>query len=213
MEHPGNQSREPVNAAFKLSPASCPNCFSSPPLLPLALPGRILKSYCKIGDNCLCACSRTCHLPTMETLIIVLIMGERLPPAPPAPFSFWSKKRQRAHGMAGRNNNDVRRWIPKVLSVAILADQNSTSAQLWREVLQEHMQSDNVPSNQCQRPPQTPLLKERQLKQMIKDWWLMHPFTSSTVSCVHMHGQLNYLRFSSVSQFKVLYATWSRMYR
>lgn len=34
VEHPGNQSREPVNAAFKLSPASCPNCFSSLPLLP-----------------------------------------------------------------------------------------------------------------------------------------------------------------------------------
>lgn len=174
--------------------------LASPPP-PLALPGRILKSSCKIGDNCLCECSRTCHLPTMETLIIVLIMAESFHQSPP-PIHFLpeqrSEKRHQAHGLAGRDNKDVRRWIPKVLSVAILADQNSTSAQLWREALQEHVQSDDVPSNQYQSPPQTPLLKEHKLKQMIKDWLAyapLHQFNTELCAC----GQLNYLQFSSVS--------------
>lgn len=88
--------------SLSMQPSNChlpPAQIASPhfPSSPLSLPGRILKSYCKIGDNCLCACSRTCHLPTMETLIIVLIMAESAPTAPPnhLPRFFQSRKEKR----------------------------------------------------------------------------------------------------------------------
>lgn len=99
--------------SLSMQPSNCdlhPAQIASPCLLSavLALPGIFLKSFCKIGDNCLCACSHTCHLPTMETLIIVLIMP--IPPPFPAPLSFLSRDMKRVTRHMERQDETIMMW-------------------------------------------------------------------------------------------------------